>query len=83
MQNLETVFRNNCKPDWYCAFIHKTLKTVKIWFRLSVNHIFTLQSIFSQFCFMNRCTVPNKGGKGNGNPLQYPCLENPMDGGAW
>ena len=21
--------------------------------------------------------------KGNGNPLQYPCLENPMDGGAW
>ena len=22
-------------------------------------------------------------GGGNGNPLQYPCLENPMDGGAW
>ena len=22
-------------------------------------------------------------GEGNGNPLQYPCLENPMDGGAW
>ena len=21
-------------------------------------------------------------GKGNGNPLQYSCLENPMDGGA-
>ena len=21
-------------------------------------------------------------GEGNGNPLQYPCLENPMDGGA-
>ena len=21
--------------------------------------------------------------KGNGNPLQYSCLENPMDGGAW
>ena len=20
---------------------------------------------------------------GNGNPLQYSCLENPMDGGAW
>ena len=19
----------------------------------------------------------------NGNPLQYSCLENPMDGGAW
>ena len=22
-------------------------------------------------------------GKGNGNPLQYSCLENPMDGEAW
>ena len=21
--------------------------------------------------------------EGNGNPLQYSCLENPMDGGAW
>ena len=22
-------------------------------------------------------------GEGNVNPLQYPCLENPVDGGAW
>ena len=22
-------------------------------------------------------------GEGNGYPLQYPCLENPMDRGAW
>ena len=22
-------------------------------------------------------------GEGRGNPLQYSCLENPMDGGAW
>ena len=22
-------------------------------------------------------------GEGNGNPLQYSCLENPKDGGAW
>ena len=21
--------------------------------------------------------------EGNGNPLQYSCLENPMDGGTW
>ena len=24
-----------------------------------------------------------KYGKGNGTPLQYSCLENPVDGGAW
>ena len=31
-------------------------------------------------------SVPRLGrspGKGNGNPLQYSCLENLMDGGAW
>ena len=32
------------------------------------------------------CLIPGLGrslGEGNGNPLQYSCLENPMDGGAW
>ena len=24
-----------------------------------------------------------RSGEGNGNPLQYFCLENPMDSGAW
>ena len=28
-------------------------------------------------------TFAGKGGEGNGTPLQYSCLENPMDGGAW
>ena len=31
-------------------------------------------------------SVPGSGrppGEGNGNPLQYSCLGNPMDGGAW
>ena len=23
------------------------------------------------------------GGEGHGNPLQYSCLENPVDGGGW
>ena len=30
--------------------------------------------------------IPGSGrspGGGNGNPLQYSCLENPMDKGAW
>ena len=31
-------------------------------------------------------SVPGLGrspGEGNGNPLQYSCMENPMDRGAW
>ena len=30
--------------------------------------------------FQSGCTLL---GEGNGTPLQYSCLENPMDGGAW
>ena len=31
-------------------------------------------------------SIPGLGrspGEGNGNPLHYSCLENPMDGGTW
>ena len=31
-------------------------------------------------------SIPGSGrspGGGHGNPLQYSCLENPMEGGAW
>ena len=31
-------------------------------------------------------SIPGSGrspGEGNGNPLQYSCLRNPMDRGAW
>ena len=34
----------------------------------------------------NPGSIPGSGrsaGEGNGNPLQYSCLENPMVGGAW
>ena len=27
--------------------------------------------------------LQSSSGEGNGTPLQYSCLENPMDGGAW
>ena len=33
----------------------------------------------------DRGSIPGSGrfpGEGNGNPLQYSCLENPMDGGV-
>ena len=32
--------------------------------------------------YFNECVVI-RSGEGNGTPLQYSCLENPMDGGAW
>ena len=40
--------------------------------------MFYLKHFFFFFCLL----LIHKG-EGNGNPLQYSCLENPMDGGAW
>ena len=34
-----------------------------------------------QFYFLN--VKINKYGEGNGSPLQYPCLGNPIDRQAW
>ena len=34
----------------------------------------------------NKGSIPGSGrspGGGHSNPLQYSCLENPMNGGAW
>jgi len=36
---------------------------------------------YSYFIHLNTCS--SFDGEGNGNPLQYSCLETPMDGGAW
>ena len=42
---------------------------------------FTLFLMFCNFTSINLSEfIP---GEGNGTPLQYSCLENPMDGGAW
>ena len=38
-----------------------------------------LYIIYHQYIYIYILTI----GEGNGTPLQYSCLENPMDGGAW
>ena len=47
--------------------------------------IFERQWLYpSQMCILDLLARPKASrGEGNGTPLQYPCLENPMDGGAW
>ena len=51
--------------------------------------------LFSSIPIYSSCDIPTESiysftvslyltnGEGNGNPLQYSCLENPMDEGAW
>ena len=45
-------------------------------------YIFYFQ-IENDWLHKNYIECNNKLREGNGNPLQYCCLENPMDGGAW
>ena len=43
--------------------------------------IFYLRKLMQVLCFIPLDIAVY--GEGNGTPLQYSCLENPMDGGAW
>ena len=40
-------------------------------------------SIINMFYSSHKTLVDTFFGEGNGTPLQYSCLENAMDGGAW
>ena len=47
---------------------------------------FSLLSLQCNYCCLSLGGLhlsPLPFGEGNGTPLQYSCLENPMDGGAW
>ena len=46
--------------------------------RLRIQSVFYLYS-FNHYLLNTQYVT----GEGNGNPLQYSCLENPRDGGAW
>ena len=41
------------------------------------------ESIQATWHQQNWCFLSMPTGESNGNPLQYSCLEGPMDGGAW
>ena len=54
--------------------------------------VIDLYSLVAQMVKASACNAGDPGlipglgrspGEGNGNPLQYSCLENSMDGGAW
>ena len=53
----------------------------KVWYMASL----VAQMVVSACDVEDPGSIPGSGrssGEGNGNLLQYPCLENPMDGGA-
>ena len=51
------------------GFCYISLESVELYFVITIHSYLQLTQPFY--------------GEGNGNPLQYSCLENPMDRGAW
>ena len=66
------------------SLIQKTspLYQVKIFHHkwLNLTHSIPVRSLLEVTL---KCNVNTLNGEGNGTPLQYSCLENPMEGGAW
>ena len=66
---------------FYLAFLPSLLQGSSMFYHVSVLYFF-----LSACDAGDQGLIPGLGsssGEGNGNPLQYPCLENPMDRGAW
>ena len=69
--------------------LFKKIRDTKGYLRVSLN---TIQITRGSEVKESACNARDLGlisglgrfpGEGNGNPLQYSCLENPMDRGAW
>ena len=76
----------------YSGYQNKVSHTHFFGFPVPIIVMFTLwdslaaQRIKSLPVMQETCLIPGSGrspGEENGNPLQYSCLENPMDGRAW
>ena len=75
-------------PYYLLSFsIHNLLTHFVYCVHLSTQYQFLKSNGF--VCFLHGCIQELRGvletllGEGNGTPLQYSCLENPMAGGAW
>ena len=64
----------SCQSSWWC---HPTISSSVVLFSSCPQSLPASRS--SPVVYW----TPTDLGEGNGNPLQYSCLENPTDGGAW
>ena len=67
-------------------FIQELISHITVWSQHSrlmatLLHVGIHKPAPSNFLFTISYALPS--GEGNGTQLQYSCLENPMDGGAW
>ena len=88
---IHLVFKELGASWLYCpnmSFIQSLLTSTIVTFD-STSVIFGLKLVFKRLLLLlapsskNLLCTSQMYGEGNGSPLQYSCLENTMDGGAW
>ena len=63
-------------------FLISPCYSLELCIQMGISFLFPLLEN-SDCCFRSLHMLERCCGEGNGNPLQYSCVENPMDGGAW
>ena len=92
--NIKTVLTSFMKPFFSIHYFSFSLGTLtrEFIFEFFSNHsmqgAYELSVLWVKYTRYNqnpqiKVSVVNIFGEGNGTPLQYCCLENPMEGGAW
>ena len=69
--------------DWAVNEIPCCTTCLTVGFIQSLTFSNSNRSVTIVHCYFNLHIPYDNCGEGNGTPLQYSCLENPMDGGAW
>ena len=86
----ESFWRDLCRNGWFLQ-VHFIVSSTVLFLPLNLGSLRQLETSLvaqSVVCLQygRPGLIPGSGrspGEGNSNPLQYSCLENPMDGGAW
>ena len=90
--NQDILFRHNIPRVYRLNFQEPGKYQIFIWNMQNVDIPYLLTSLVAQTvkCLAYNAgglgSIPGSGrssGEGNDNPLQYSCLENPIDRGAW
>ena len=67
--------------------VAKRWKDIPLYLYINTTFVYLVAQIVKNLPTVQETQVQSLGwedpGEGNGNPLQYSCLENPMDRGAW
>ena len=84
--------RSPLGPGWHVAspggvLLHRVFsssgKKPSCWIKLPSRPPNPSVTSHENMLFLNKVTLCQPRGEGNGTPLQYCCPENPMDRGAW